>query len=143
VFEVRFAKTAAERDQCYLLRIDVFVRGQGVPMSMELDDHDEVDALHFLGSENGVSVATARILLSDGTGKIQRVAVAERCRGKGYGRDIMKAMIDHAGKHRLAEDLVLDAQTYALNFYERLGFIAEGDAFDDAGIPHIRMRRTV
>jgi len=140
---VKLAKTPAERDHCYLLRIETFVRGQGVPMSMELDDHDEADALHFLGTENDLPVATARILLIDGAAKIQRVAVVESSRGKGYGRDIMQAMIDNVTEHRRAEALVLDAQTHAFNFYERLGFVAEGDEFDDAGIPHRRMRRTV
>jgi ElaA protein len=33
----------------------------------------------------------------------------------------------------------LGAQTHALGFYERLGFTAIGDEFDDAGIPHREM----
>ena len=143
MLQVRLAETTDERDQCYLLRIEVFVRGQAVPMSMELDDNDEADALHFLGTEGGVPVATARILSNDGVAKIQRVAVLERCRGKGYGRDIMQAMIDHVSTHQLAGELVLNAQTDVLDFYERLGFAAEGNEFDDAGILHKRMRRPV
>ncbi|MGI9355912.1 MAG: GNAT family N-acetyltransferase [Rhizobiaceae bacterium] len=140
---VKIAETTTERDQCYLLRIEVFVRGQNVPMSMELDDHDEADALHFLGTHDGVPVATARILFSDGIAKIQRVAVSETHRGKGCGRSIMQAIIDYVARHRVAGKLVLDAQTRALDFYERLGFSAEGDEFDDAGIPHKRMSRSV
>lgn len=83
MLSVRLAQTTAERDQCYLLRIDVFVRGQGVPLSLELDDDDEANALHFLGTENGQSVAAARVLLNDNIAKIQRVAVRDVHRGKG------------------------------------------------------------
>ena len=35
---------------------------------------------------------------------------------------------------------VLDAQIQVIPFYERLGFVAEGDVFLDAGIEHRRMR---
>jgi predicted GNAT family N-acyltransferase len=39
--------------------------------------------------------------------------------------------------------VVLAAQTHALGFYERLGYSAYGPEFDDAGLPHRWMRRTV
>ena len=35
----------------------------------------------------------------------------------------------------------LGAQTYALGFYESLGFRAEGDTYDEDGIEHIEMVR--
>jgi len=38
------------------------------------------------------------------------------------------------------DQAILDAQTYALKFYEKLGFIAEGAEFEEGGIPHRRMR---
>jgi predicted GNAT family N-acyltransferase len=37
--------------------------------------------------------------------------------------------------------VVLSAQTYAVAFYERLGYTAYGEEFDDAGIPHRWMRK--
>jgi predicted GNAT family N-acyltransferase len=35
--------------------------------------------------------------------------------------------------------LVLSAQTHALGFYEKAGFIPEGSIYDEAGIPHRSM----
>ena len=35
----------------------------------------------------------------------------------------------------------LDAQTYALDFYARFGFVAEGDRYLEDGIEHQTMRR--
>ena len=44
-----------------------------------------------------------------------------------------------AWSNDLAPVIGLDAQTYAVAFYESLGFTASGEIFDDAGIPHIHM----
>ena len=41
-----------------------------------------------------------------------------------------------------AVDLFLNAQTHALGFYERAGFVVEGDEFLEAGIRHVRMTRS-
>jgi predicted GNAT family N-acyltransferase len=41
------------------------------------------------------------------------------------------------------ESLVLHAQTQALGFYERCGFLAEGGEFVEANIPHFKMRRVL
>lgn len=35
----------------------------------------------------------------------------------------------------------MHAQTHAVAFYERLGWSAQGDVFDEAGIPHVVMLR--
>ena len=35
----------------------------------------------------------------------------------------------------------LHAQTHALGFYEKHGFVAEGEEFMEAGIPHFVMTR--
>ena len=42
-----------------------------------------------------------------------------------------------------ALNLVLSAQTHAIDFYARFGFVAEGEDYDDAGIPHRTMRMIV
>jgi predicted GNAT family N-acyltransferase len=37
------------------------------------------------------------------------------------------------------ERQIVHAQVRARGFYEKMGFIAEGDVYQDAGIPHITM----
>jgi predicted GNAT family N-acyltransferase len=34
---------------------------------------------------------------------------------------------------------IVNAQTYAVNFYMRFGFQSKGNEFLDAGIPHVQM----
>ncbi len=38
---------------------------------------------------------------------------------------------------------VLNAQTYALDFYKKLGYVTDSEVFMDAGIPHVRMIKNI
>lgn len=88
--------------------------------------------------ESGATVGCLRVLRDpDGTARIGRVCTAARVRGTGLGARLMRAALDVVGD----TDCVLDAQTYATGFYARFGFHAEGDEFDEDGIPHVTMRR--
>jgi predicted GNAT family N-acyltransferase len=136
---VSVVQTAAEREECYAIRRDVFVDEQAVPLELELDEYDDA-ATHFLLRDGDAPLATARLLDKGGRAKIGRVAVRRGARGRGLGLVLMRAVLDEARRRGFAE-AVLDSQTYAIPFYERLGFMAEGDEFDDAGIPHFLMRR--
>ena len=128
---------------CLAVRERVFVREQGVPPALEMDALDAA-AVHFLLRDDatGEALATARLFDKAGRAKIGRVAVLAEARGRGLGRQVMEAALAEARRREFPE-AVLDAQTYAVPFYAGLGFIAEGDEFDDAGIPHFRMRLTL
>ena len=71
--------------------------------------------------------------------KIQRVVVMKAFRGRNLGRQLMRHLMDFARANKLAPQIALDAQTYAVAFYESLGFETTGEEFDDAGIAHIHM----
>ncbi len=133
-------QTPAEREQCYDIRKAVFVAEQAVPLELEMDEYDDI-AVHFLMRDaEGTPLATARLLDKHGLAKIGRVAVLKDARGLGLGLTLMQFVLDESRRRGFTE-AVLDSQTYAIPFYERLGFTAEGDEFDDAGIPHFLMRR--
>lgn len=141
-FHVTIAESDADRNVCIAIRKAVFVEEQHVPFELEMDAYD-ASATHFLLRDNsGTPLATARLVDKNGVAKIGRVAVVHTARGLGLGLALMQAILEAARREGFSE-AVLDSQTYALPFYERLGFVAEGDEFDDAGIPHFRMRRTL
>lgn len=119
---------------CQDLRRRVFTLEQGVSESDEVDGLDG-QAVHFLASQGGVPVGTARILVKAGTAKIGRVCVLEHARGTGQGQALINACIDWARAEGLSRAL-LGAQLQALGFYEGLGFSAFGPVYDDAGIDH-------
>ncbi len=139
---ITVTQTPAEREACYDIRKAVFVQEQAVPLELEIDKYDDVATHFLLRDAEGTPLATARLLDKHGLAKIGRVAVMQEARGRGLGLRLMQFVVDEAQKRGFTE-AVLDSQAYAIPFYERLGFTAEGEEFDDAGIPHFLMRRTL
>jgi predicted GNAT family N-acyltransferase len=135
------AESPQARDDCFRIRREVFIEEQGVPEAEEYDAADAT-ALHVLARRGGAAVATARVVLKEGgrLAKIGRVAVRRAARGTGAGAAVMR-WIEAEPALAGVEAFVLEAQTHALPFYERLGYRAEGEEFLDVGIPHRRMRK--
>jgi ElaA protein len=131
------AHGTADFDACMALRIEVFVHEQQVPEEEERDELDPA-ARHFLAEADGVPIGTLRIVMkAPDLAKITRVAVRRDHRGQRVGVALMQA----AEAAVTAPVLALDAQSYALRFYERLGYAAEGEEFMEAGIAHQHMRK--
>lgn len=122
-------------DEASEIRRVVFIEEQQVPQDEEWDGRDE-QCVHFLARLEGRAVGTARLLPD---GHVGRVAVLSQARGLGLGLRLMEAAI-HAARQAGHAEVLLDAQTHALEFYQRLGFTAFGEEFIDAGIPHRSMR---
>lgn len=118
------------------LREAVFIAEQGVPADMEWDEFDAV-SLHAIAHDSaGAIIGTGRLLPD---GHIGRLAVRADWRGQGVGRAVLERLLEAAGQKNLSP--LLHAQTQATRFYEKLGFVAEGPEFIEAGIPHRLMRR--
>ena len=134
------AESEAAREACFAIRRAVFIEEQNIPEAEEWDDHDAT-CVHFLATDTVGPVATARLIAKGDSAKIGRVAVMPRARGTGLGAAIMRAVLQEVGSAGFAR-AELEAQTYAIPFYERLGFVAEGPEFDDgSGILHRQMWR--
>jgi len=136
--KVARAENPEARAACFAVREAVFMGEQGVTEAEEWDGLDEA-CTHFLAGSPEAPAGCARLLPKGDAAKVQRVAVMEAYRGTGIGRQIMRAVLDHA-REKGFRKVILDSQTYALGFYEALGFTAYGPEFDDAGIPHRAMR---
>lgn len=139
---IRTTKTPEDLEICLALRRRVFIEEQGVPEADEMDDLDPV-CVHFLAFVGGAPMGTARLYSGPGgEAKAQRVAVLPEARGAGVGRALMLALEERA-RSLGHEDLRLGAQLSAVPFYERLGYAAYGEVFDDAGIPHRMMAKAL
>lgn len=125
------------------LRMAVFVQEQGIDPALELDAHDAA-AVHAVAYNRlGQPVATARLLYeAPGDARIGRMAVHRVLRGQRWGRLVLDAMVQ-AARERGDAQVTLHAQRSAAPFYRRAGFEAVGQPFDEAGIPHITMRRSL
>lgn len=126
------------RAQAARIRTAVFVEEQGVPPAMEMDDRDAV-SVHALAFVDGAAVGTGRLLPD---GHIGRMAVLREARAQGVGGAILERLVEEA-RRRGFREAVLSAQTHALEFYRKHGFAAVGEVYEEAGIPHQVMRRTL
>ncbi|ODA73832.1 GNAT family N-acetyltransferase [Streptomyces sp. AVP053U2] len=151
-YAVREAVEPGDRQACFAVRKEVFVAEQGVPEDLEYDAYD-AGAVHvFAADEDGSALGTGRLLHGEAAaaktggdtsvGSLGRLAVTRRARGLGVGAALVRG-IEEAARTRGLTAVDLHAQTHALGFYERLGYVAYGPEFPDAGMPHRAMRRAL
>ena len=121
------------------LRTEVFVQEQRIPAELEWDE-DDATAVHAVASNRlGQAIATGRLLPAEGgIAKIGRMAVHQVLRGCGVGEQVLRALAARA-QERGDRGIELHAQRTARDFYARLGFAAQGEPYEEAGIPHITM----
>ncbi len=126
----------------FLVRQEVFILEQGVPAELELDELDS-SAAHFLAYQDAHCIGTGRLVnLSAKQAQIGRMAVLAKFRGKGIGKQILQKLVDLAASQGVLE-IILHSQVSAIPFYGKLGFQAQGDVYEEAGIPHRNMMLTL
>lgn len=122
------------------IRKSVFTAEQGADRDTEFDSFDEKgkSTLYALIYDGKKAVATSRLALTEKGYKIGRIAVLKEYRGKGLGDKIVRAVIEKAFEEG-AEAVLVDAQNYAVPFYEKFGFKVIGAQIFDRGLPHMPM----
>ena len=108
----------------------------------DIDGLDETAYHMWHEDENGIA-AYVRLLPpgvrfeDPAIGRV--IAVRRR---SGVGSQIMRAAQSAVREVFGADSVTIEAQVYAREFYEKLGFVQQSDEFDEDGIPHILMRWT-
>lgn len=122
------------------VRAAVFQSEQGIEPELDFDGKDETSD-QIIAYINDRPIGTARIrYLDDRTAKIERLAVLPIARGKGIGKLIMEKAIELAAQKKIQE-VIIHAQEYIQGLHQKLGFEPEGAVFEEAGIPHVKMRK--
>jgi predicted GNAT family N-acyltransferase len=133
---------AADWPEVTALRTRVFVEEQGVSPEIERDAADAT-AVHVISRDDaGRIVATGRLVECEGVAVIGRMATDPAVRGRGHGAAVLAELHRQAALrgHRSVE---LHAQLTARAFYERAGYTAVGPEYEEVGIAHVTMRRTL
>lgn len=126
------------KKEAFSIRETVFIREQGVPVTLEIDEFDP-SAAHVLAYEGAECVGTGRLVkLESSEFQIGRMAVLARFRGRCIGKQILKKLVDLA-RTQGAMKIILHSQVSAIPFYEKLGFQAAGPVYEEAGIAHRNM----
>ncbi|MEO1376740.1 MAG: GNAT family N-acetyltransferase [Cyanobacteria bacterium J06635_10] len=124
------------------IRKRVFQDEQGVEVKLDFDGKDEI-CQQLIAYLDCAAVGTARIrYLDEKTAKIERLAVLSSARGKGIAKKIMLHAIDAIASENIPEVMV-NAQEYIKGLYLQLGFQQVGTVFQEAGIPHVKMIKSL
>ena len=134
---VKEAITIADFCDAMAIRLEVFIKEQNVPAEIEMDSYDKT-ARHFIACSDGEPAGCIRMIIKGEQAKLGRLAVLKKYRGQGVGRLLCEKVVEEAKKAGLKK-VVLGAQIQAREFYEKIGFIPEGDIFMEAGMEHIHM----
>ncbi len=135
-FTVEPATWTADMADLRRVRNAVFVVEQAVPEDEEWDELDAVSQHVVARDRGGQSIGTGRLTPK---GTIGRMAVIREWRGRGVGDAILRVLLELA-RARHFRQIEIHAQLHALAFYERAGFEAYGEEFDECGIRHRHMR---
>ena len=136
---VKNIKNKFDQKKAFEIRNKVFCEEQKVSKIIEFDGMDKFSN-HYLAKFNEFPVGTARVReKKKGIYKIERMAVLKKYRMEGVGKAIIKKILDQyiiIGKNN---NLILNSQIKAKDFYKKFGFVEVGKEFTEANIKHIKM----
>ena len=140
---VQIGNWDSQQEASSALRHAVFAQEQGIPADLMVDDADP-GAVHALAINRfGMAVGSGRLLQgAPGVAKIGRMATHGDVRGAGVGMQVLQALMT-AARERGDQEVVLNAQSSAVPFYLRAGYLAHGSPFVEAGVSHQAMRRAL
>lgn len=121
------------------IRHKVFVDGQNIKYEDEFVENEEKEAKSFLITLNETAIGTIRYRIVNNEYKIERFAILNEYRGKGYGKESFKFFSEYLAGMFNPCTITFNAQEYLIDFYKELGFEEEGEMFQEAGINHKRM----
>ena len=139
MIEVNKATNSTDLNHIFSIRFKVFVDEQMVFPDEEYDEYEQI-ATHFIARIQNIPAGSARWVQKYGGIKLERFAVLETFRGVGVGRALASKMLEDLKERNLTNlPVFLHAQLQAVPFYEKLGFEAEEQIFEEAGILHKKM----
>jgi putative N-acetyltransferase (TIGR04045 family) len=141
--DVHWMGDAAEFAGAVAVREQVFCEEQGVPREDELDGRDE-QAAHVVAVETGAGrvIGTTRLLVSGSDARVGRVAVERDWRRRGIASRMLELALAGA-RERGCVSARLAAQMQATALYQQAGFAIDSEPFEEAGIAHVWMSRSL
>lgn len=144
---IRPVANEGELFQALAIREIVFIEEQSVPESLERDA-DDAQAFHVLALAGGHAIGTGRLVAltvapegqSGNWGRVGRMAVLQSNRKSGTGSKLLSALEAEARRRGMA-GIILHAQLSAMEFYKRHGYETHGAVFEEAGMPHLEMKK--
>lgn len=119
------------------IRVNVFIIEQKCQPGWEPDEEDKT-ARHFIVIADGKIVSTLRIREIEEGIKIERMATDKEYRGKDISKGLIEFVLEEIKKLK-PQKIWMEAQVQAKEFYEKCGFKAISEPYDQYGISHLKM----
>lgn len=132
--------TLGQLYQLLKLRQEIFVLEQTC-LYQDLDDKDQI-SVHILAEDEGQVVSCARVFWKNQEEKVAqigRMCTRMSYRGKSLSLRVMAEAVRTCKEEFGATLVYIEAQCYAIPFYEKLGFKVSSAEFLEDGIPHVEM----
>ena len=128
--------TTTELYEILKARSEIFVIEQNIHYQ-DMDDVD-YDSLHCFFVEDNKVIAYLRAFYEkDDIVKLGRVLTLKH--GNGVGRDLLEQSLIVIKEKMKCRKICMDAQKYAVGFYEKFGFKVTSEDFLEEGIVHNTM----
>ncbi|ORX84576.1 acyl-CoA N-acyltransferase [Anaeromyces robustus] len=125
------------------IRQEIFVVEQNCPY-MDIDGLDYQSIHIFNWNEKDRISSYLRVFMRDSENKVAQIGrVVTLEHGKGLGGKILHKRVEVAIQQLHAKKIYLEAQTYAIGFYEREGFKVVSEPFLEDDIPHVKMEKII
>ena len=136
--DTRDSRYAAELD----LRYRVLRAPLGLSRQQTLSPFEDA-SLHMLAVDDDVVVGCVLFRpLAARQGRLYQMAVEPGKQRRGIGAQLVAALEAEVAR-RGFDEVVLHARAAAVGFYERAGYVVDGDPFVEVGIPHVKMRKRI
>jgi predicted GNAT family N-acyltransferase len=117
-----------------------------IPLGLDVheDDLSNEHLHHHIGAfEDGKLIGVLVLTpLNDTEVKMRQVAVEEELQGKGIGKKLVEYS-EQFSRDNGFRTIVMNARDTAVPFYEKLGYIKEGDMFTEVTIPHFKLYKNL
>jgi len=121
------------------LRDDILRKPLGLTFSKE-ELEKEKDHLLIAAYEDEQILGCCMLVEEGKTVRLRQMAVLNDLQGKGIGRALMD-FAENLSRDRGYKKITMHARKDALGFYQKLGYIVEGNEFLELNIPHYKMEK--
>ena len=123
-------------------RAEIFIMEQNI----HYQDMDNIDykSLHCFFMENNKVIAYLRAFYEENNNDVVRIGrVLTLKHGNGIGRELLEKSLKAIKEQMNCKKISMDAQKYAVGFYEKFGFKTVSNDFLEEGIVHVVMELDV
>jgi N-acetylglutamate synthase-like GNAT family acetyltransferase len=134
---------SAEYQDALVLRESILRAPLGLALT-EIDTQSDVQDFHFgaFHPDQGLIGCVSLHPVTAETAQLRQMAVHAQAQGQGVGQRLVVHFEQQARQHGY-QNIILNARVSAEGFYQRCGYVCNGEIFTIMTVPHIKMQKVL